>query len=70
MIQQLNPTIPLETPKGKGFAYFVLDYSQDHDLLWVVFLNKSGECWTFKNSEIRIQSNFTLGRETESLIKP
>lgn len=59
---RLNPPIPLKTPKGKGFAHLVIDYSQEHDLLWVVFLNDSGECWTFKNSEIRIQENYSLGR--------
>lgn len=62
MIVQLNPTIPLITPKGKGFAYLVIDYSQDHDLMWVVFINESGECWTFKNSEVRIVDNLSLGR--------
>jgi hypothetical protein len=69
MIHQLNPTLPLETPKGKGFAHFLIDYSQEHDLLWVVFLNKNGECWTFKNSEIRIQKNFSIGRNDVSVIK-
>jgi hypothetical protein len=69
MIHQLNPTLPLETPKGKGFAHFLIDYSQEHDLLWVVFLNENGECWTFKNSEIRIQKNFSIGRNDVSVIK-
>jgi hypothetical protein len=62
MIVQLNPTIPLITPKGKGFAHLVIDYSQEHDLMWVVFINESGECWTFKNSEVRIVDNLSLGR--------
>jgi hypothetical protein len=65
MITQLNPTIPLTTPKGKGFAHLVIDYSQEHDLLWVVFLDDGGECWTFKNSEIKIVENFSLGRDYE-----
>jgi hypothetical protein len=65
MITQLNPTIPLTTPKGKGFAHLVIDYSQEHDLLWVVFLDDGGECWTFKNSEIKIVKNFSLGRDYE-----
>ncbi len=64
---QLNPTIPLITPKGKGFAHFLIDYSQEHDLLWVVFLNESGECWTFPNAEIRIDNNFSLGRNNTAL---
>ena len=66
MIVQLNPPIPLETPKGKGFAHFLLDYSQEHDLCWVTFLDESGECWTFRNSEIRIQHNITMGRRPQA----
>lgn len=65
MVTQVQPTIPLITPKGKGFAHFVIDYSQEHDLLWVVFLDDTGECWTFSNKDIRIQSNTTLNRYTE-----
>ena len=59
---QLNPQIPVYTPKGKGWAFFVIDRSQEHDLEWVVFLDNNGECWTFKNSDIRIQTNYTLHR--------
>lgn len=60
---QLNPTIPVVTPKGNGWAFFLIDRSQEHDLEWVVFLDNGGYCWTFKNSDIRIQKNFTLQRE-------
>jgi hypothetical protein len=63
MILQLNPALPLHTPKGKGWAHFLIDYSQEHDLLWVVFLNETGECWTFSNSQIRMDTNFSLGRQ-------
>ena len=59
---QLNPPIPVVTPKGEGWAHVLIDYSQEHDLLWVVFLDESGECWTLPNRDIRIQSNLTLGR--------
>jgi hypothetical protein len=61
MILQLDPTIPVETPRGKGFAHFLIDYGSEHHLLWTVFLNDSGECWTFKNPEIRLESNPTMG---------
>lgn len=60
---QLNPTLPVITPKGKGWAFFCIDRSQEHDLEWVVFLDEGGECWTFRNSEIRIQKNYTLSRQ-------
>ena len=62
MILQLNPAIPLETPKGKGYAHFILDYSQEHDMIWVVFIDETGECWSFRNPEIRLQKNMTFGR--------
>jgi len=63
---QLNPPLPLTTPRGKGFAHFLIDYSQEHDLLWVVFLDDTGESWTFNNREIRLQSNITMGRPNNS----
>lgn len=62
MIIQLNPPLPLETSKGRGWAHLLIDYSQEHDLLWVVFLNENGECWTLPNSDVRMVNNFTLGR--------
>ena len=65
---QLNPQIPVFTPKGKGWAFFVIDRSQEHDLEWVVFLDSTGECWTFKNSDIRIQKNYTLNRHNTNIL--
>lgn len=65
MITQLNTPLPLITPKGKAWAHFVIDYGMESDLLWVCFQDDSGECWTWSNREIRIQSNATLGRYAE-----
>lgn len=62
MITQLNPPLPLTTPKGKAWAYFVIDYGQEHDLFWICFQDETGECWTWSNRDIRIQTNTTLGR--------
>lgn len=62
---QLNPALPMKTPKGDGWAHFLIDYSQEHDLLWVVFLNSNGECWTVSNRDIRLDANWSLGRENE-----
>ena len=59
---QLNPTIPLDTPKGRGYAHFVIDYSQEHHLMWGVFLDDGGACWIFENPEVRLRPNPTLGR--------
>jgi hypothetical protein len=62
MMLQLNPALPLETVKGAGWAHFVIDYGMEGALLWVVFLDDGGECWTVPNSEVRICQNWTMGR--------
>ena len=31
--------------------------------MWVVFLDDTGECWTFDNSDIRADKNLTYGRD-------
>jgi len=63
MITQLNPPLPLITPKGNGWAHFLIDYGIEHDLIWVVFQDDTGECWSWLNRDIKIQSNITLNRK-------
>jgi hypothetical protein len=64
MFTQLNPTIPVTVmDKGAGFAIGVIDYGQEHHLIWVVSLTASGEVWCAPNSKIRMESNWTMGRE-------
>lgn len=61
-ILQLNPPLPLETPKGSALAHFLIDYGPEFNLMWICFNDKNGECWTWQNSDIRAQKNITLGR--------
>ena len=68
-ILQLNPAIPVVTPKGDGYAHILIDYGAEFNLLWVVFLDDSGECWTYDNSQIRAQKNVTMGRTFVSMHK-
>jgi hypothetical protein len=68
MILQLQPPLPVKTNRGTGLAHFLIDEGIEHDLFWVVFLDESGECWTFRNSDIRAQKNITQGREHISAI--
>ena len=65
MITQLNPPLPLDTSKGAGLAHFVIDYGPEADLMWVVFLDKDGSCWSVPNPEIRMASNWSMGRRPE-----
>jgi len=66
---QLNPHIPVVTPKGAGSAFMVIDYSQEHHLLWVTALDESGEIWTFPNWQVRFDKNISLERYNVSEIK-
>ncbi len=65
MLTQLNPPIPLDTPKGKALAMFIIDYGPEHDLMWVTFSDETGECWTWANPDIRAQKNITMGRRRD-----
>jgi len=60
---QLNPTIPIVRLSDgmKGFAFAMIDYSQEHDLLFVCAMDDT-EIWTLSNKDIRMQKNITLGR--------
>jgi hypothetical protein len=64
MILQLNPPIPLDTPKGSALAHLVIDNGPEYNLLWVCFNDADGECWTWDNSKVRGQKNITHGRLT------
>ncbi len=68
MLIQLQPPIPLETPRGSGLAHLVIDYGPEFSLMWSVFLDESGECWTFANEDVRAVKNITMGRTAISKI--
>lgn len=62
MFTQLAPSIPMETPKGKGLAIAVIDYGLEHSLLWVVAIDATREVWCVPNAEVRMQTNWSAGR--------
>lgn len=63
MMLQLNPPIPVTTPKGPALAHFIIDDGPETDLQWVCFQTNTGECWTWRNRFIRAEKNLSLGRE-------
>ena len=65
MLLQLNPPIPVTTPKGKALAHVLIDLGAEHDLIWVCFQDQTGECWSWGNRDIRAQKNPTMGRTFE-----
>ena len=60
---QLNPMLPIirVSDSMKGYAFLVIDYSQEHDILYSCVMD-NGEIWTLYNREIRAQENISLGR--------
>lgn len=63
MILQLNPMIPiLRVSDGmEGYAFLVIDYSQEHNLLFTCAMD-DGEIWTLSNHDIRFCKNVSLDR--------
>ena len=64
MMMQLNPPLPVDTPRGPAYAHLVIDYSQEHYVLFVCFLQESGECWVLPNRDVKLQQNLTMGVRT------
>jgi hypothetical protein len=64
MMLQLNPMLPIIRVKDKmeGYAFMVIDYSQEHNLLFVCAMD-DGEIWTLNNKEIRFTKNISLDRK-------
>jgi hypothetical protein len=66
-VLQLNPPIPMNTPKGEGFAHILIDYGPESDLYWTVLITATGEIWTYANRHVRASKNITLGRTDPSV---
>lgn len=65
MILEIEQTIWLTTPKGPGYARFLIDRGDDSDLQWVVFIDSGsakGQIWTFSNWDVLLLDNATMGR--------
>ena len=68
---QLNPTIPITRVSDgmEGYAFLIIDYSQEHDLLFVCGMD-NGEIWTLSNQEVRLCKNISMGRKKVDLENP
>lgn len=70
MLTQLDPPIPLHVlGRGDGQALAVIDYGPEHNLLWVTAIDGSGEIWCAPNPQVRMQSNWSLGRPKPMAVK-
>ncbi len=68
MILQLSPSIPVSVtgtdlfPNGSGECVGWIDYSKEDDLIWIVFMDSTGESWLVPNKYIRAIRNISIGR--------
>lgn len=67
---QLDPPLPLHVvDKGDGYAIAVIDYGQEHNLIWVTAMTATGEIWCAPNPQVRMPQNWTMGRPRPPAIK-
>ena len=64
---QLSPTIPVYSLEHnmEGYALVMMDYSQEHNTLFLVGLD-NGELWWIKQSQLRLTWNRSLDRSPSS----
>lgn len=64
MFTQLHTPLPVTVEgRGSGWAFAVIDYGAEHHLLWVTALDESGEIWCAPNPKVRVQANWSMGRD-------
>ncbi|GGC35666.1 hypothetical protein GCM10011371_23800 [Novosphingobium marinum] len=69
MFTQLSPAIPLHVlERGDGLAVGVIDYGEEHDLIWVTAIDATGEVWCAPNHKVRFGKNWTMGRGENPLV--
>ncbi len=70
MFTQLDPPIPLHVlGRGDGYALAVIDYGQEHNLIWVTAIGETGEIWCAPNPEVRMQANWTMRRAPSMAVR-
>jgi len=55
--------VEVNTPKGPGVIWLVMDYGHETDTVYTVIINDTGELWQFTHKDIRVKNNITFRRE-------
>lgn len=58
---EVQQQIEVETPRGRGRIWLVTEYGSEIEKLFTILLH-NGEIWEYKNNDIRLTSNITMGR--------
>ncbi len=60
-IIEVEQQIEVETPRGRGRIWLVTEYGSEIEKVFTVLLH-NGEIWEYRNNDIRLTSNITMGR--------
>jgi len=63
MILQLNPTMPVETPRGLSECWALIWESPEREMLFLCIDDASGQFWIWDQQKVRGCKNITLRRE-------
>ncbi len=65
MIAIFEPTncVEVETPKGRATIWLVTEYGIETEKIFTCIVKETGEVWEFKNKDVKVVPNFTLGRK-------
>lgn len=65
LLLQLNPPLPLQTVEGdKGWAYLALDYGPEWLTYFLFGRRQDGQLWWMSQASLRLQDNWSLGRDS------
>jgi hypothetical protein len=60
-IIEVEQQIEVETPRGRGRIWLVTEYGSEIEKIFTILLH-NGEIWEYKNNDIKLTSNITMGR--------
>ena len=60
-IIEVEQQIEVETPRGRGRIWLVTEYGSEIEKIFTILLH-NGEIWEYRNNDIRLTSNITMGR--------
>lgn len=63
MMFEPHNRVEVETPKGIGVIWLVLDYGHETDTVYTVIINETGEMWQFTHKDLRVRKNLTFRRK-------
>jgi len=62
IVLELKQPVYVVTPRGEGYVWLVTEYGVEMEKIFTIIL-KNGEIWEYRNNQIRVMNNITMGRD-------